>query len=146
MVIRTVLDDKQTVRKNIQSVTLTGLSVTVFMSGSQSQENVQPTGLKVKQTSRKQWKEGPGEVEETKDRGDKRPRTDTDTDPECTQSRQKKRQMEPIFLSDSDGEAIVDFVKQHEELFDSCEVQRQAQEKGTLGNSCSFQEFSCQYC
>ena len=43
---------------------------------------------------------------------------DTDTGPECTQSRQKKGQMKSIFLSDSDQEAIVDFVKQHEELFD----------------------------
>ena len=56
------------------------------------------------------------ESEETQDRGEKRPRTDTD--PECTQSRQKKGQMKSIFLSDSDVEAIVDFMKQHEELFD----------------------------
>ena len=56
------------------------------------------------------------ETEETEDRGEKRPRTDTD--PECTQSRHKKGQMKSIFLSDSDEEAIVDFVKQHEELFD----------------------------
>ena len=55
------------------------------------------------------------ETEEKQDRGGKRPRTDTD--PECTQSRQKKGQMKSIFLSDSDEEAIVDFVKQHEELF-----------------------------
>ena len=56
------------------------------------------------------------ETEETGDRREKRPRTDTD--PECMQSRQKKGQMKSIFLSDSDEEAIVDFVKQHEELFD----------------------------
>ena len=43
---------------------------------------------------------------------------DTDTDPECTQSRQKKGQMKSIFLSDSDEEAIVDFVKQLEELYE----------------------------
>ena len=56
------------------------------------------------------------EETETQDRGEKRQRTDTD--PECTRSRQKKGQMKSIFLSDSDEEAIVDFVKQHEELFD----------------------------
>ena len=56
------------------------------------------------------------ETEETEDRGEKRLRTDTDT--ECTQSRQKKGQMKSIFLSDSDEEAIMDVVKQHEELFD----------------------------
>ena len=54
--------------------------------------------------------------EETGDRGKKRPRTDTD--PECMQSRQMREQMKSIFLSDSDEEAIVDFVKQHEVLFD----------------------------
>ena len=41
-----------------------------------------------------------------------------DTHPECTQYRQKKGQMKSIFLSDSDEEAIVDFVKQHEKLYD----------------------------
>ena len=88
------------------------------------------------------------ETEETQDRGENRPRTDTDTDPECMQSRQKKEQMKSIFLSDSDEEAIVDFVKQHEELFDKTpeEFQRQAEERKTLGNCCSFQEFTCQYC
>ena len=44
--------------------------------------------------------------------------TDTDTDVELTQSRQKKGQMKSIFLSDSDEEAIVEFDKQHEELYD----------------------------
>ena len=58
------------------------------------------------------------ETEETQDRGKKSPRTDTDTDPECTQSRQKKGQMKSVFLSDSDEKAIEDFMKQHEELFD----------------------------
>ena len=42
----------------------------------------------------------------------------TDTDVESSQSRQKKGQMKSIFLSDSDDEAIVEFIKQHEELFD----------------------------
>ena len=41
-------------------------------------------------------------------------RTDTDTDVE---SRQKKGQLKSIFLSGSD-EPIVEFVKQHEELYD----------------------------
>ena len=41
-----------------------------------------------------------------------------DTDVESTQSRQKKGQMKSIFLSDSDKEAIVEFVKQHEKLYD----------------------------
>ena len=41
-----------------------------------------------------------------------------DTDVESTQSRQKKGQMKSIFLSDSDEEAIVEFIKQHEELYD----------------------------
>ena len=50
--------------------------------------------------------------------GEKRTRTDTDTDVESTQSRQKKGQMKSIFLSDSDEEAIVEFVKQHKELYD----------------------------
>ena len=58
------------------------------------------------------------EPEETEERGETRRRTDTDPDPECSQSRQKKGQMKSIFLSNSDEETIVDFVKQHEELFD----------------------------
>ena len=51
--------------------------------------------------------------EETQKRGEKRVRTDTDTDVESTQFRQKKGQMKSIFLSDSDEEAIVEFVNQH---------------------------------
>ena len=43
------------------------------------------------------------EKEETEDRGEKRPRNDTYTDPEC---RQKKGQMKSTFLSDSDEEAV----------------------------------------
>ena len=58
------------------------------------------------------------EREESPDRGEKRVRTDMDTDVESTQSRQKKGQMKSIFLSDSDKEAIVEFVKQHKELYD----------------------------
>ena len=58
------------------------------------------------------------QAEETEKRVEKRTRIDTDPDPECTQSRQKKGQMKSIFLSESDEEAHIDFVKQHEELFD----------------------------
>ena len=58
------------------------------------------------------------EREESPDRGEKRVRTDMDTDVESIQSRQKKGQMKSIFLSDSDEEAIVEFIKQHEELYD----------------------------
>ena len=42
---------------------------------------------------------------------------DTDTDVVATQSSQKKGQMKSIYLSDSDKEANVEFVKQHEELY-----------------------------
>ena len=56
------------------------------------------------------WREREGE------RARKGERTDTDV--ESTQSRQKKGQMKSIFLSDSDEEAIVEFIKQHEELYD----------------------------
>ena len=58
------------------------------------------------------------ESREEEERREKRARTDKDTDVESTQSRQKKGQMKSIFLSDSDKEAIVEFVKQHEELYD----------------------------
>ena len=54
--------------------------------------------------------------EETQERGKKGARTDTDV--ESTQSRQTKGQMKSIFLSDSDEEAIMEFLKQHEELYD----------------------------
>ena len=56
--------------------------------------------------------------EESQERGEKRVQTYTDTDVESTQSRQKKGQMKSIFLSDSSEEAIVEFIKQHKELFD----------------------------
>ena len=51
--------------------------------------------------------------EESQERGEKRMRTDTDTDVESTRSRHKKGQMKSMFPSDSDEEAIVEFVKQH---------------------------------
>ena len=41
-----------------------------------------------------------------------------DTDVESTQSRKKKGQMKSIFLRDPDEEAISEFVKQHEQLYD----------------------------
>ena len=41
-----------------------------------------------------------------------------DTDVESTQSRKNKGQMKSNFLTDSDEEAIVEFVKQHKELYD----------------------------
>ena len=56
--------------------------------------------------------------EENQERGGKRVQTDMDTGVESTYSRQKKGQMKSIFLSDSDEEAIAEFVKQHEELYD----------------------------
>ena len=56
---------------------------------------------------------------ESQERGDKRVPTGRDTDVESIQSRQKKGQMKLIFLSDSDKEAIMEFVKQREELYDS---------------------------
>ena len=45
-------------------------------------------------------------------------RTDTDADVESIQSRQKKSQMKSIFLNDLDEEAILELIKQHEELYD----------------------------
>ena len=86
-------------------------------------------------------------TEETEDRGEKRPRTDTDTDSECMQSRQKKGQMKSILLSESDEEAIMDFPKKHEELFDMTHSKfKDKHRKDGLRNCCSFQEFTCQHC
>ena len=63
------------------------------------------------------------EQEETEEgRTKKRTKTDTDTDVESTQFRQKKGQIKSIFLSDSDKEAIVKFVKQKAELYDKTHV------------------------
>ena len=62
------------------------------------------------------WREREGE--ESPERGEKRVLTDTDINVESTQSRQKKGQMKSIFLSDSDEEAIMEFFKQHKELYD----------------------------
>ena len=57
-------------------------------------------------------------MKESQERTETRPRTDTDTEVEPIQSRQKKGQMKSIFLSDSDEEAIMEFVKQYEKLYD----------------------------
>ena len=51
-------------------------------------------------------------------RTEERARTETDTDVDSTQPRQKKGQMKSMFLSDSDKEAIVKSVKQNAELYD----------------------------
>ena len=59
------------------------------------------------------------EREETEEgRTEKRATMDTDTDVESYQSRRKKGQIISIFLSDSNEEAIVKFVKQNAELCD----------------------------
>ena len=56
-----------------------------------------------------------------------------DTYVESSQSRQKKNQMKSIFLSDSDKEAIVEFVKQFEELYDKTNDSfKDNQKKGRL--------------
>ena len=73
--------------------------------------------------------------EESQERGEKRARTDTDTDVESTQSRQKKGQMKSIFLSDSDEEAIVEFVKQHKELYDMTNDSFKDKQKKDFGSS-----------
>ena len=52
-----------------------------------------------------------------------------DTDVESTQSRQKKGQMKSIFLSDSDEEAIVEFIKQHEKLTNNSFKDKQKKER-----------------
>ena len=56
-------------------------------------------------------------MEETEERTEKQPQTDTETDVDSTQSRQKNGQMKSIFLSDSDEEATVECVKQNAELY-----------------------------
>ena len=83
-------------------------------------------------------REGRGESQE---RGQKRVRSDMDTDVELTQSRKKKGQMKSIFLSDSDEEAIVEIVKQHEELYDKTNNSFKDKQKGrTLGAASSHQK------
>ena len=56
-----------------------------------------------------------------------------DADVASTQSRQKKGQKKSIFLSASEEEAIVEIIKQHEELFNKTHVKfKDKQRKGRL--------------
>ena len=82
--------------------------------------------------------------EESQERREKRVQTDTDTDVESTQSRQKG-QMKSIFLSDSDEEAIVEFVKQHKELYDKTNDSFKDKQKKE-GLASSYQKLACQDC
>ena len=50
-------------------------------------------------------------------KGEKSDLAQTDTDVESTQPTQKKGQMKSNFLGDSDEKAIVEFIKQHKELY-----------------------------
>ena len=52
--------------------------------------------------------------------------------------------MKSIFLSASDKEAIVEFVKQHKELYDQQQFQRQVEERTTLGAASTYQKLACQ--
>ena len=56
--------------------------------------------------------------------------------------------MKSIFLSDSDEEATVEFVKQHEEIYDKNQqqFQRQVEERKTLGVTRSYKKLACQDC
>ena len=85
---------------------------------------------------------------EEEERREKRAQTDTDTDAESTQSRQKKGHIKSIFLSDLDEEAIVEFVKQHEELNDKTNdsFKDKQEERKTLGAARSYQKLACQDC
>ena len=74
-------------------------------------------GLNKRRGTERGWRERERR-EESQERGEKRAQTDTDTDVESIQFRQKKGQMKSVFLSDSDEEAIVEFVKHHKELYD----------------------------
>ena len=72
--------------------------------------------MREERTGREGLREDGERGEESQERGETRVRTDTDT-VESIQSRQKG-QMKSIILSDSDEEAIVEFIKQHKELYD----------------------------
>ena len=80
--------------------------------------------------------------EESQERGEKRARTDTDIDVESTQSRQKKGQMKSIFLSDSDEQAIMEFVKQHK----TNDSFKDAEERTNLGAASRYQKLAYQDC
>ena len=56
--------------------------------------------------------------------------------------------MKSIFLNDSDEEAILEFVKQHEELYDKTNDSfKDKQRKEILSESAtSYQELACQDC
>ena len=87
-------------------------------------------------------------MEESQGRTEKQPQTDTDTDVESTQSRQKKRQMKSIFLSDSGKEAIVEFIKQYAKLFDKThdKFKDKYRKEGLWERVVNFQESICQHC
>ena len=92
--------------------------------------------------------EGTQQMEVIEERREKRPLTDTDTDVESTLSRQKEGKIKSIFLSDSDEEAIMEFLKQHKELYDKTygKFKDKQRKEGALGKTSSFQEFICQRC
>ena len=73
---------------------------------------------RIEQEERDRERRGRERREKSHERGEKRVRTDMDTNVESTQIKLKKGQMKSIFLSDSDEEAIMEFVKQHKELYD----------------------------
>ena len=88
------------------------------IEGRRREREVRDERERIEQAERDRERRERERREESQERGEKRMRTDMDTDVESTQSTQKKGQMKSIFLSDSDKEAIVEFVKQHEELYD----------------------------
>ena len=56
--------------------------------------------------------------------------------------------MESIFLSDSDEEAVVELIKQHEELYDKTNDSFKDKQKKeeTLGVASSYHKLACQDC
>ena len=88
------------------------------IEGRRREREVRDQRERIEQAERDRERRERERREESQERREKRVRTDMDTDVESTQSTQKKGQMKSIFLSDSDKEAIVEFVKQHEELCD----------------------------
>ena len=51
----------------------------------------------------------------------------------------EEEKMKSIFLSDSDEEDIVDFMKQHEEVFDKTHVKLKDKQRKTLGKQLQLQ-------
>ena len=82
--------------------------------------------------------------EESQERGVKKARTDTDTDVESTQSRQKKGQVKSIFFSDSDEEAIMEFV--YDKTNDSFKYKQNKERLWESLLASSYQELGCQDC